>query len=389
MKNRYWLVGLLLLSMIGLYGLESVLAIKEELAVTTPFSLELTYEEGMSVPMDFSWHVPGVVANGRLFVARDYSGVDIYDISQPAPQYLTTISASLIGGEASHLAVDGNHLYVVRYDLVNSSFSSVVKLDITDIYQPQFMLAFTRQNQPMLGTIKIIDQRLYVQSYSGFINDVYYDGGFSVYDIGVTEPELIGFYTANLVDPGFMVTADHTVFLARRPGSPGDSGRIEMFDMSVPERPIMLDSWQVEHYGNVVDIEVVGNQVFAAMYWGGLVALNINADRELDYVGFYDWEETSKTAVSLTAVPPYVIVGQSWEGSPNGLTYNLSVFEFDAGGQQFVWTDDIETVYPPLHVYQADDRLFFEQRDNMQKMIDIYRVEVSAPYQNYLPVVID
>jgi len=152
------------------------------------------------------------IADGRLFIPLGYRGLAIYDITNPSqPVPVAHVENETLEGQGGAVAAVGNRAFVEI-----ATQSTIAVLDISIPQQPvklgEFASIESIQNMAIAGS------SLFVQAGSS----TEYPGGIYAFDLTQSPiPSFAGAYLVQLVDPGFFVLEDSTVFLARTPAYSG------------------------------------------------------------------------------------------------------------------------------------------------------------------------
>lgn len=255
-----------------------------------------------------------------MYVPQGACGMDVYAIGDPAhPEHLCRVDVDTLGGQGGAVAAAGGRAFVAA---LSAEGDSVIELDMSAPGSPSEVCRFN--GIPEYDQLVLRGSQLYIQS--GSCTD--YDGGVYVFAAAQSPPPLAGRYLADLIDPGFHVTAAGRVFQARTPEFADDFPSIDVVDMADPAAPKVLFTWKSKRRLNVWDIDVRQERAYCAGYWGGILVLR-GADKErLDLEAETDWSEGSKAALSIAAAPPYIFVARS---DTAGGADDFQVFRQDGG----------------------------------------------------------
>jgi hypothetical protein len=319
-----------------------------EASISQECDLKLRYLSEIVVDA-WAWgsEAPATVEGPRLYAPLGYPGLAIIDFSDPlSPEVVCSMGSQELGGQAGALAASGDRLFV---SLPVSG--TIALVDISDVDAPSVLGDF--------GSFLDLEQ-LQVQGSHLFVfgeSSVAYPGGVHAFDISTQIPVEVGEYEVDLTDPGFLVTADGIVFVARGPAAAGDPSGVDVIDMSDPASPLLLAQWRTTaELGNVWDIAYSENRVYLAAYWGGLWVLDVSDLTSPQLVGTFDWDDPEPYALSVKAAPPNVFIAR---GGPSLQQWALDLFCDDPEGLQLI--ESIPTNGNVARVYLSGELLILEE----------------------------
>jgi hypothetical protein len=273
----------------------------------------------------WAWGSEAAVAveGTRMYIPNGYPGLAAYDIADPAaPRLLFRLSSFELGGQAGAVAVKGSRVYV---SLPDRGRIAVLEVDASG--RPRLVAGFV--SAPAVQHLEIRGTCLYIHTGSSFD----FPGGVYLYDLTRNPPKPAGVYPAFLIDPGFTVSAEGAVLLARTPANAGAPAWIDIVDLSRPFRIGPLGRWSSPYPGNIVDLDLRDGSLYAAAYWGGLWALDAGDLSRTRLRARLDWEEPRFYALAAKAWPPYVVLGM---GGPLPGDHKFIVLEETAAGFEAV-----------------------------------------------------
>lgn len=334
-------------------------------------TLELTYLSKIQEP---AWAMGSeanvFVSNDRLYISLGYPGLAVYDISNPeSPQRILYMHSTDLGGQAGAIAASGDRVFVATPDK-----NSLAVLDISNLSNPIVSTRFGSIYDIL--QISLRGQKLYVHAGSS----TQYYGGVYVFDVSKEEPELVGEYLTDLIDPGFYVNGQGVVFLARTPEFLGDSAKVDAIAMSDPSNPIYLGRWESTYPGNIVDIDMKGYLLYCSAYWGGLWILDASDFSNINFAAQHDWLEPESFAKSAQGLPPFVFLAQ---GGPELSFQKFNVYRQD-NALITLEKEILATTYTHS-VYLFGDLLILIEMEspwetsNPQKILYLYQVPRSRP----------
>jgi hypothetical protein len=310
------------------------------------------------------------IAGGRLFIPLGAGGLAIYDISSSqAPRLVSRLDVEALHGQAGAVAASANRAFVSI-----PTRQTIAILDLSPDSQPTVVGTFG--DIPAIIGLELRRDTLYVHVQS----DTTHPGGVYVFDVSSSEPVLLGSYLQQLIDPGFYVSDDGVIFLARTPGMENDFPKIDVVDMREPARPRLLGQWVSDYPGNITDIDLAGGYLFAAAYWGGIWMLDAANPANMQLVARYDWAQPGPTALSLRALPPYVVLAQN---GPDSSTQQFGMLRQIA--DQFVPEQVLVTDSLPSRVYLEGQLLILEGWQAQTKVLHVYHAITG--YMSYLPLI--
>lgn len=305
-------------------------------------------------------------AGTTMYVPLGAAGMDVYAIGDLAhPVLLCRVGIDTLGGQGGAVAAAGGRAFVAA---LSAEGDSVVELDMSAPESPSVVCRFN--GIPEYDQLVLRDNQLYIQSGSC----VDYDGGVYVFAATQSPPLLVGKYLANLIDPGFYVTAVGRVFQARTPEFAEDFPSIDVVDMADPAAPKVLSTWRSQKQLNVCDIDVRLGRAYCAGYWGGVLVLRGADTERLELEAEYDWSEGSKVALSIAAAPPYIFVAR---GDSAGGAGNFQVFRQD--GSSLILEQEIAAELPVYSVAVSGNLLVTVEQEpplvaSPRKILKLYRI---------------
>ncbi len=304
-----------------------------------------------------------VFDGSTLLVPLGAGGLALYDLSRASqPTHISTVGLDVLGGQAASVASRQGRAFVAI-----PGVGGLVELDLRAPGNPRVVSRFGA-DVPWIGQIALRGHHLFVQSAAA--NGA--PGGIYVFDVGDGAPVLVGRYLVNLTDPGFYATEERTVYLARTPPTPA---RIDVIDMLDPANPRRTTGWSGA--GNVFDIDVSGNRVYCASYWGGVQVLNRAQTASLRTEASYDWPDASAFGTSIAAAPPYVFVAR---GRDARRADTLQVFRHD--GSALTPIQEQETSLPIVSLVVSGNLLAVVELESQQvyeprKCVALYAISRS------------
>ncbi|MBI2570622.1 MAG: hypothetical protein HYV63_26770 [Candidatus Schekmanbacteria bacterium] len=309
----------------------------------------------------------------RLYIPLGGGGLAVYDVADPSnPERLFHGDDSYFGSQPGAIAVRGNVGY-----LALPPDGQIVELDFSDPSNPRLGARFA--NIELIEQLSLVGNRLYVvESSNGSA-----PGGVSVFDTTVTPPALLGAYYVDLLDPGFFVTENHQVLLARTPATGDDTPGIQVVDMATPSSPQVVGNWTSKRPGNITDMAVAGTQLMCSAYWGGLWVLDATDLANMKALDYYDLDAVEAHADAVAVWSPYVILARS---APSSSNRQFEVVRIDAGKVEY--EDRIAAERWPTSVHVAGDLAVLGDSADVdgdgwfdEKHLRLYRVSggVSGP----------
>jgi hypothetical protein len=301
----------------------------------------------------------------RMYLPDGYPGLAAYDLADPsAPRLLFRLSSLELGGQAGAVAAKGSRVYVALPDR-----AQIAVLEIDASERPQIIQRIA--SPQWVEHMEIRGRLLFV--HAGSFND--YPGGVYVYDLTWNPPKPAGLYPANLVDPGFAVTEDGVVLLARTPATDSAPTRLDIVDLSRPFRIAPLARWLSPYPGNIVDLDVREGSLYAASYWGGLWVLDASDPSRPRLRSRFDWDEPRFFTLGVRAWPPFVVLGT---GGPEPGDRRFVVLKETAAGFETIAEVQAEAA---IHSVARFGRLLILAEiespwgnSNPQKILRIYEV---------------
>jgi hypothetical protein len=341
-------------------------------------TLELTYLSKIQEP---AWAMGSeanvFVSNDRLYISLGYPGLAVYDISNPeSPQRILYMHSTDLGGQAGAIAASGDRVFVATPDR-----NSLAVLDISNLSNPIVSTRFGAIYSIL--QISLRGQKLYVHAGSS----IQYYGGVYVFDVSKEVPELVGEYLTNLIDPGFYVNGQGIVFLARTPETLGDSAKVDVVDMNDPPNPVFLGRWESPFTGNIVDIDLRGNLLYCAAYWGGFWILDASDYSDINFVARHDWFEPESFARSAQGLPPFVFLAQ---GGSELSFQKFNVYRQDSDlitlEKEIPATTYTHSVYLHGNLLILIEKESSWETSNPQKILSLYQVPTSRPKPPLYPL---
>jgi hypothetical protein len=224
--------------------------------------------------IDFSALVPNVVNLGAnfggsrravirdniLFVADWFSGLHLYDISQPeSPRHLSNFHTQ---GSSKGVLVRGDYAFVADDDH---------GVQILDIKNPQQPRKISEVATPGLAyTMKLVGDYLYLADHRG---------GFHIISVAdIAHPAIIG--SASIAGKAWAVEiVDQLAYVA------ADNAGLLVFDISDPTQPKQLTAYEVG--GAAEDVVIRGHFAYVASFDNGLHIFDISQPlqaRELSHL---------------------------------------------------------------------------------------------------------
>jgi hypothetical protein len=262
----------------------------------------------------------GITIDGtRIFIPKGGPGLAAYDVAnRAAPRPLFRLSSADLGGQAGAVAVAGSRIYV---SLPNKYQIAVI--DFNESAPPSIAYRFSCPADVLHMDIR--GRFLYIHARSSTA----YLGGVYIYDLSRTPPKPAGFYPADLVDPGFAVTKEGVVLLARTPATYFSNAKVTIVDLSRPFRIAPLSEWNSSYPGNIVDFDLQDGSLYMAAYWGGLWALDVHDLFHPVLKSLFDWDEPRFYALGVRAWPPFIVLGA---GGPQSGDHKFVIFKESGAG---------------------------------------------------------
>jgi hypothetical protein len=288
------------------------------------------------------------IADGRLFIPLGYRGLAIYDITNPSqPVPVAHVENETLEGQGGAVAAVGNRAFVEI-----ATQSTIAVLDISIPQQPvklgEFASIESIQNMAIAGS------SLFVQAGSS----TEYPGGIYAFDLTQSPiPSFAGAYLVQLVDPGFFVLEDGTVFLARTPANSGAPAGVDVVDMAEPSTPVLLGYWPSPLPGNVTGIRFANKRLVLSAYWGGLWVVDASDYAAMVLESSFDWQAPAPYAVALEFLDPYVFLAQ---GGPTQAHQKFDEFLLIEEGTPSL-EDEIPATGIASRVYRDGGLLIFEE----------------------------
>ncbi len=302
----------------------------------------------------------------RLYIPQGYPGLAVYDITDPSsPQPVVQLHSKEFPGQyqPGAVAARGGRVFVAL-----KTPGNIVELDFSTPTAPVFKNTFG--SIPDIRKMSLQGNLLYVFGYSSFE----YDGGVYVFDISGESPALVGQYLTDLIDPGFYMGPNGTAFIARTPAWLGEPAMVDVVDLSWPAEPRLFDTWESEYPGNITDIYLEDGLLYLSAYWGGIWVVDVSDYGNMTLAGRLDWGVGDRTAVSICALPPYVIIagGGNLEGSREFVIFHHQ-------DNVFKEKEALPAEASPDSVIRVGDLLFTVQLNdpygsNPEKIIHLHRI---------------
>lgn len=222
--------------------------------------------------LDFSAPVPDVVNIGAnfggsrravirdqiLYVADWFSGLHLYDISEPGA--LRHLSSYHTKGSPKGVLVHGDHAFVADDD------HGVQVLDISDPRKPR---KISEVATPGLAyTMKLVGDFLYLADHRG---------GFHIINVAdIAHPFIVG--SASTADKAWAVeVVGNLAYVA------ADTAGLLVFDVSDPKQPKQISAHEIG--GAAEDVVIRNNLAYVASFDNGFHVLNISDPLQIDEVG--------------------------------------------------------------------------------------------------------
>jgi hypothetical protein len=270
----------------------------------------------------------------RLVIPRGTGGVSVYDISDPAhPLEIATVDPATLGdqGGASALLPDGRLIVSlpIRQTLAAVDITGPVPVKLGEFGS-------------IAQTLRVAPSRRGLFAYAQASVD--YLGGVYAFDASLPLPIERGDYLVDLIDPGFFVRSDDVVFFARTPEAAFSPAHVDALDMGTPTQPVLLGDWPSETPGNVVGIDVSGDRMALAAYWGGIWMLDVEDPANMRLLDHEDFPDMSTYSVDVALMPPFVLLLQ---GGPSPAQYRLDTLSLRADGT-LDWRESMPLASRPM-----------------------------------------
>lgn len=206
-----------------------------------------------------------VVQGNYAYVAQNYNGMRVIDISNPAgPQSVSELD---LPGQSFAIEIEGNFAYIAA---LNAGLRIV---DISDPYNPEEVGYF--------DDVGIGAYEVKVRSNLAFVP--WSDAGLRIIDVSnPTSPQLVGIVDTPVLATDVAVTGDFA-YVADA------SGGVRIINVTNPAAPIEAHSFG---YGqsHVTGIAVYENHLYVADFLSGLVAVDITTPTQPMGLGYYTAE---------------------------------------------------------------------------------------------------
>jgi hypothetical protein len=205
----------------------------------------------------------GVIRDDILYVADWFSGLHLYDISDPRrPRHLSNYHTP---GSSKGVALLGN------YALVGDDDQGLQIVDVSDPRRPRWVAELPPEAMADIGlayTMKLVGERLYLADHRG---------GFHIIDLSdIHQPRRLGGYDT----PGKAWAIDvqgQAAFVA------DDSAGLLVFDVSDPATPRPIG--QFDPGGQAEDVVLRDGLAYVAFFDKGLYLLDVRDPRHPQQVG--------------------------------------------------------------------------------------------------------
>lgn len=212
-----------------------------------------------SLGANFGGSRRAVIRDGILYVADWFSGLHMYDISDPhAPRHLSNYHT---GGSSKGVLVRDQHVFVADDD------HGVQILDISDPKHPRKV---SQVATPGLAyTMKLVGDYLYLADHRGGFQII------SVADIG--HPTIVG--SASTTGKVWAVAVEND-----RAWLAADSDGLVLFDVSDPARPTQLAAYDLG--GAAEDVVIRNNLAYVTSFENGLHIFDISQPLQAKEIGY-------------------------------------------------------------------------------------------------------
>jgi hypothetical protein len=278
---------------------------------------------------------PARLDGDRLVIPRGGGGVSVYDVSHPAhPVEIATVDVATLEdqGGASALTPDGRLVTALPIR------QTLAVIDISHRH-PRKLGEFGGVASPFALGVSYDALFAWVGSDSANIRGVY------SFDLDAPLPVATGSYPVVLTDSGFLMR-DDVVYFAGTPSGPGDSAVLDIVDMNVPSTPVELGTWPSETPGNIVGIDVDGDRIALAAYWGGIWLLDASDPAAMRLLDHEDWTDSRIYSTGVALMPPFVLLLQS---GPAPELRQLDLLRMHDDGT-LEWLDPLPLDAPPMAI---------------------------------------
>lgn len=226
--------------------------------------------------------------NNYIYLAASFDGLRVIDVSNPAmPNEVGSFDGSTT---AARITVHGNYAY-----LIDSSGDFYV-IDVSDPVNPTEVATY---DLGRIGTIQVAGDYAHIAAGDFYILDI--SNPVAITEVGVFDPGNGAAVDVDLVDDyAFVAVSNHHVLaldindptqieevgsFSTDPNAVAvagglayvvrDFGVLEMFDVSNPAHPLLLDSVEFPGLGTFTDVYAVDDQIFVAGINNGLLLYEV------------------------------------------------------------------------------------------------------------------
>ena len=333
-----------------------------------------------------SFHTPGsskgvAVRDGIAYVADDDHGLQVVDVHDPLePKLIANLATP---GLAYIPTLVGDTLYLAGHR------GGLQIIDVKDPAKPRLITSIDTPG--MAWGIAVVDGIAYVADDQGGlltldVKDPTHVRALGTFDPGGRAEDVVvrgGIAYVSFFDQGLYVVDVHNPAAPRPLGqlqTPGNArgialqndtlyladwlAGVEVIDVRDPSQPRLLSSYDTP--GAAWGVNVEGDYVYVSDWWGGFLALNVKDPRHPTLAGRYHQRGTVK---GIAAKDNFLFAANGDGG--------LQIFD-DKNPLNPTWITGVDTDHPAEHIF-LHDKVAYVCEDNGA----VLAVDISNPFQAF------